>query len=448
MNVHRRSALAFAALCCALPALALALDAPARFQQGCETERFSLRSDFPGGRVSACTRQSATHIEVLIAPEDAPPINDSAWYAFRLDPHQPGFAVITLRYENGTHRYKPWFRELKAGEAAWRLLDQVETLPDGALRLQVALEDAPVLVAAQELLLPDAYTKWLAELAGRHGLRQAELGRSALGRPLFRLEIGDGEVGRRRARAVPVNGVGTRRFGASDRRRVRATPVNGLDATREPRGTLLLLGRQHPPEVTGAFALFAFTERLTEPDALAATFRARFRVHLVPLLNPDGVARGHWRHGAGGVDLNRDWGPFTQPETRGVKTFLEEHPAQTAALQLMLDFHSTYNDLIYTQQDEERTTPARFHRNWFACLRLHDADGAVAARVPREPRRTGEQPNAKNYFHHRFGIPTATYEVGDATPRPEIRANARAFAEAMMRTLLHRDGCGDAQETK
>jgi hypothetical protein len=31
--------------------------------------------------------------------------------------------------------------------------------------------------------------------------------------------------------------------------------------------------------------------------------------------NPDGVDKGHWRLNDGGVDLNRDWGPFTQPET-------------------------------------------------------------------------------------------------------------------------------------
>ena len=30
-----------------------------------------------------------------------------------------------------------------------------------------------------------------------------------------------------------------------------------------------------------------------------------------------------WRHNANGVDLNRDWTAFTQPETQAIKNYLE-----------------------------------------------------------------------------------------------------------------------------
>ncbi|MBW3535097.1 MAG: peptidase M14, partial [Gemmatimonadetes bacterium] len=59
----------------------------------------------------------------------------------------------------------------------------------------------------------------------------------------------------------------------------------------------------------------------------------------VPLLNPDGVARGHWRANRGAKDLNRDWGEFSQPETRAVKTWLEALP-QSVRPVAMLDSHS------------------------------------------------------------------------------------------------------------
>ena len=39
--------------------------------------------------------------------------------------------------------------------------------------------------------------------------------------------------------------------------------------------------------------------------------------------NPDGVDSGYWRHNSNGVDLNRDWIEFTQPETKAIKQFLE-----------------------------------------------------------------------------------------------------------------------------
>ena len=41
-------------------------------------------------------------------------------------------------------------------------------------------------------------------------------------------------------------------------------------------------------------------------------------VIVYPLMNPDGVDEGHWRHNTGGIDLNRDWAHYNQPETRQV----------------------------------------------------------------------------------------------------------------------------------
>ncbi len=46
---------------------------------------------------------------------------------------------------------------------------------------------------------------------------------------------------------------------------------------------------------------------------------------ILPLLNPDGMALGHWRHNLGSVDLNRDWGIFGQPETTAVTREAEKY---------------------------------------------------------------------------------------------------------------------------
>lgn len=391
------------ALCCALLAApCAALDAPERYQRGCETPRLVLRSDFPGGRVSGCSVEAPDHLLLQIAPEDAPPINDSAWFAFRMEPREPGPVTLTLRYEGGTHRYTPKLRE--AGGAWTQLAPQalraLPGKPGGAVRFAVELRSAPLLVAAQELILPGRYREWERRIAAHSAVRLARLGESAEGRILNRLEIGRGRA-----------------------------------------GVLLLLGRQHPPETTGALALFAFTERLLEGDSLARAFRARFLTHLFPLLNPDGVVRGHWRNNTRGADLNRDWGGFLQPETRQVRDFLETRlrPGR-APLSLVIDFHSTRRNLFYTQLDEEPVTPPFFIRDWIACaLPRLPADYAFS----REARRTSSQANSKNYFYRRYGIPAITYEAGDETPRPAIRAAARTFAETMMAALLRR-GCGES----
>jgi hypothetical protein len=49
----------------------------------CRSDGASLHFDFPGAPVSACAITGARAFTVLVAPEHAPPINPSPWYAFR-----------------------------------------------------------------------------------------------------------------------------------------------------------------------------------------------------------------------------------------------------------------------------------------------------------------------------------------------------------------------------
>ena len=58
---------------------------------------------------------------------------------------------------------------------------------------------------------------------------------------------------------------------------------------------ILLIGRQHPPEITGAFALKAFIEANIDDNALTNEFLSNFNIISYPLVNPDGVDLGHWR---------------------------------------------------------------------------------------------------------------------------------------------------------
>ena len=62
-------------------------------------------------------------------------------------------------------------------------------------------------------------------------------------------------------------------------------------------------------------------------------------------MNPDGVDNGHWRHNANGVDLNRDWTGFNQPETSNIKNFLKKKTKEGYDFTLGVDFHSTWQDV-------------------------------------------------------------------------------------------------------
>lgn len=87
---------------------------------------------------------------------------------------------------------------------------------------------------------------------------------------------------------------------------------------------ILILSRQHPPEVTGYLAMQSFVETICGEGDTATKFREVYNTYVIPNLNPDGVDNGHWRHNSGGVDLNRDWEDFNQPELQAVKRFIEK----------------------------------------------------------------------------------------------------------------------------
>src|SRR3546814_4989853 len=124
-------------------------------------------------------------------------------------------------------------------------------------------------------------------------------------------------------------------IGASERGRPLQMLALGNPDAREG---LLVRSRQHPPETTGTQALMGFVDELAADSPLARDFRERTLVIVLPLLNPDGVVEGNWRGNINGQDLNRDWGPFTQSETRAARDLLErelrseEHTSELQSL--------------------------------------------------------------------------------------------------------------------
>jgi hypothetical protein len=346
---------------------------------------------FDGGNFHRCEFLSADAVLIEIHPEDAPPINPSAWYSFRVTPAQSNTALaITLQVQDGPARYWPW---VSADGEDWTRLpeSQVQRGPEeGAMQITLPDVDAPLWVSAQELLQPDDYEDWYAALEARVPLQREQIGVSAQGRPLTMLRT-------------------------------------------EPRAEVVyLLGRQHPPEVTGALAMQHFVDTVFADTPLARAFRERFALVLLPLLNPDGVVEGYWRHNTGGVDLNRDWGPFTQPETQAVARLLDAMDAQPMQPRLMLDFHSTQESRFYTQVAGELPGEKDFATVWLDRAR---------ARIPDFPFRhdalaPSAQQNTKNYFFRRYQIPAITYELRDDVPREAIARSAPVFAQEMMRTLL------------
>ena len=65
---------------------------------------------------------------------------------------------------------------------------------------------------------------------------------------------------------------------------------------------IVLLTRQHPPETTGYYAFQSFLETILDDSELSDVFLKTYRIIAFPIVNPDGVDLGHWRHNYGGIE--------------------------------------------------------------------------------------------------------------------------------------------------
>jgi len=366
----------------------------------CQTAVVTLDTAFPAGNIKACETSGKKRLNITIAPEDPGKINCSAWYAFRLTPQKKTKITVTLNYESCGHRYWP---KVSSDGKVWNYLPtkHVKISEDSngikQARIKIKLGKLPLFVSAQEIFLPRTYSAWMKNQAKSPDATASLLGKSAEGRDIQMLSI--------------------KAAGAA------------------PKEQIVLIGRQHPPEVTG-LAMLPFVEALLSDDPLAKRYRARFETIVVPMLNPDGVVRGHWRHDTGSTDLNRDWGPFKQPETKLMDALLKEIAADSARkLRFFSDFHSTQKDVFYSIPDEHPTNPALFTQKWL--FRLQER--MPGYNVNRDQNHNATSTVSKAYVYETYGVPAVTFEIGDETDRKLIARIGKQAALAMMETLLATD---------
>lgn len=362
-------------------------------QDFCENDLFRIDARFDGGDLDKCVFKADDAVELTFEQEDCDVDSAFSWFSFRVDATAAGAIQVRLNFPNAYARYWP---KVSADGQNWMRAteDSVEISEDGkSLQLALSVGESGVWVSAQELVTQNFYDQWFEELATHDEIQTAVIGTSVQGRPIH------------------------------------------LAKTDNKPEVVLLLGRQHPAEVPGALAMQQFVDVVLGDSELAREFRDRFALLIIPLLNPDGVANGNSRHNAERVDLNRDWGPFTQPETQSVAKWLEDIDELGMQPKLMLDFHATKMSptmIFYTQVPEDNTNPPLFATQWLMRVDQRITDFEFT----HDPRSPSGLDNTKNYFFSRYGIPAITYEIGDEADRNEVNRYTPVFAEEMMRTLL------------
>jgi hypothetical protein len=254
-----------------------------------ETTFFS--NDFESGRLNGIVADGMDHYTALITAENTP-INVSPWYAFKVWSTVPRTITIKMTYQDSRSRYYP---KISNDGEHFKPLDSINFHPINLgtgtfginaapefVEIEVAVSQEPTYITAQELYGSTRVKKWVDSLSTKSFVSNYEIGKSKEGRAMDLMEI----------------------------------------STRAHKKAVMVISRQHPPEVTGFLAMKSFIETLTGDSPKATKFRDSFDLFVVPLMNPDGVDNGHWRHNMGGIDLNRDWQEFNQPETKSVSDFL------------------------------------------------------------------------------------------------------------------------------
>jgi hypothetical protein len=357
--------------------------------QACEFKNVHFKTDFEAGKIDECKQLTENHFELVTKPENRP-INPSPWYAFKvvnknIENQQ---ISIVIKGEKAKPRYLP---KMSIDGKQWQALPF--DIIDNAIHINIQLQQQDLYIAGQEVIDNAFYAQWNQALAKQSGFELQQLGVSTDGRRIDAL--------------------------------VHSKPDN--------KEWFLIVGRQHPPEITGALALVSFVEELASQQQLNADFLARFNVMIIPNLNPDGVAEGNWRHNTKGTDLNRDWGKFTQVETQQVQTWLNKTLVEQQKLVFALDFHSTQQDIFYTMPSDYTVAPSTFSEDWLKQLK----DATVSSFTVRP--KPGSSPNRgifKQYLADEYNIHSITYEMGDNTNRELIKHVAQTAAQTLMQQML------------
>jgi predicted deacylase len=283
--------------------------------------------------------------------------------------------------------------------------------PKYIFTLNMQVNPDPRWISAQELITSSDYEQWTDKLKEHPFITDSIIGRSVEGRPIRELDI--------------------------------------TESTGDPE-LVIITGRQHPSEVAGYFSLKAFVEKISGNSELAVAFRKRFKLIIFPLVNPDGVDNGFGRCNANGINLNRDWKRFMQPETRAIKDRVEDLlQRHSGKVRFFIDFHSAEKDLFYVIPRDKllrKDLSAEKHRNREKGNALiHTWISKIQSKFPEKEFEISYQSSREkagatdDWMFLDNDIPALTWETGFRTDRDIIRGIADTASVELTKLLLEEE---------
>ena len=360
-----------------------------------------FNNDFEGGRLNGVAQISEDTFHLLIGPENVP-INPSPWYAFKIWSITPREVVLNFSFVNSRARYFP---KTSYDGLKWEALDSssyvavnpgtedfgYQSIPESMI-LNLSVDSKPLWISAQELQTSTHVAEWIAEMAVSADIDAGIMDTTLNGRNIPYLKIGN-----------------------------------------TSKEVIVIISRQHPPEVTGYLCMKAFVEEIAGDSKLAKQFRKKYGALVFPIMNPDGVDEGHWRHNYGGIDLNRDWANRNQTETASLHRFLQQRKSEGLQFQFAIDFHSTWDDIYYPIDATLMGDRGAILYKWLDAM-----DDKIPDYIPNiKPGKTLDPPMiSSRYFFSFYNMPSLVFELGDNTPRDFLALKGQIAAQELMRLML------------
>ena len=88
---------------------------------------------------------------------------------------------------------------------------------------------------------------------------------------------------------------------------------------------------------------------LVSEDPRAIKLRKKFVFKIVPMINPDGVFRGHWRTDTNGANINRMY----------INPNINDGPVPFAIKKILTRYHKDHKDRVYAYIDLHATASRR-----------------------------------------------------------------------------------------
>ncbi|MEE4209498.1 MAG: M14-type cytosolic carboxypeptidase [Parvularcula sp.] len=253
----------------------------------------TVTSDFECGNIRVVDASKPDKIRLAIEPDGQADFYQ--WFYFRVA-GEPGPRRMVIENASGSSYVSGW--EDYQARASENLTDwrQVPTrFENGQLVIEHEAKSPVTYYAYFAPYTADDAMRFTAKLGARGDVEWMPLGLSLDGRPVDALRFGEPGDGKK---------------------------------------VIWVIARQHPGESMGSWFAEGFCEELLSGGELLLKNAV---VYVVPIMNPDGVARGHLRTNAAGTDLNRAWAEPS--ETKSPEVFAVLKAMDKTGCDLFLDAH-------------------------------------------------------------------------------------------------------------